>query len=147
MKYRKFGNTELVSSEISLGCNNLGGNIFGSSQKSNDSDLLHKAIDLGINLFDTAPHYSYGDSETILGQSLIGKRKDIYLVTKCGRLLSSLAKKGKAIRHFKSVAAPLLSPFRSTLKSISKSNCVRIYINFFQKRLLRYNCLWMTYLV
>ncbi|GJM27746.1 MAG: putative oxidoreductase YqkF [Cyclobacteriaceae bacterium] len=49
--------------------------------------LLHKAVDLGINYFDTADIYNKGENETTVGQALRAKRKEVYLATKVGNQL------------------------------------------------------------
>jgi aryl-alcohol dehydrogenase-like predicted oxidoreductase len=46
--------------------------------------LLHQALDLGINFFDTAPDYR--DSEALLGEALQGRREQVVLASKCGRI-------------------------------------------------------------
>jgi L-galactose dehydrogenase len=48
-------------------------------------DTVHYAIDHGVNFFDVSPFYGITLAETRLGKALLGKRKDIFLATKCGR--------------------------------------------------------------
>jgi len=81
MKRRKLGSSELEVSVVGLGCNNFGMRIDLEQSRT----VIHKAIDLGITLFDTADIYGKrGGSETILGQVLGERRKDIVLATKFG---------------------------------------------------------------
>ena len=81
MEFRNLGQSGLRVSAIGLGCNNFGGRIdFESTRK-----VIHKALDLGITLFDTADTYgNRGGSETEMGQVLGDERKRIVLATKFG---------------------------------------------------------------
>jgi aryl-alcohol dehydrogenase-like predicted oxidoreductase len=81
MKQRTIGKSGLLVSLVGLGCNNFGGRIDLEASRK----VVHKALDLGITLFDTADIYGErGGSETILGQVLGDRRKDIVLATKFG---------------------------------------------------------------
>ena len=67
MKIRNLGQSGLRVSAIGLGCNNFGGRIDEAAAKA----VIHKALDLGITLFDTADVYgNRGGSETEMGQVL-----------------------------------------------------------------------------
>ncbi|MCP4294401.1 MAG: aldo/keto reductase, partial [Proteobacteria bacterium] len=48
-------------------------------------DLVNEAMDKGCNLFDTAPNYGLGKSETLLGRALKGKRDQVVISSKCGQ--------------------------------------------------------------
>jgi aryl-alcohol dehydrogenase-like predicted oxidoreductase len=78
---RRLGSSALEVSVVGLGGNNFGGRIdFAATSR-----VVHKAIELGINLIDTADSYgSKGGSEAWLGRLLGGKRKDVVLATKFG---------------------------------------------------------------
>jgi len=81
MKHRKLGQSPLEVSVAGLGCNNFG--------RQCDLDctrrVVDKAIELGVTFFDTADIYGYkGGSETLLGQVLGTRRKNIVLATKFG---------------------------------------------------------------
>lgn len=82
MHQRTVGNTGLRVSSIGLGCNNFGWTIDAQLSKQ----IIHRALDLGITLFDTAPVYGaqWGDSERILKDALGVRRKDVVLVSKFG---------------------------------------------------------------
>ena len=81
MKQRPLGKSGLQVSLVGLGCNNFGGRIDLEASRK----VVHKALDLGITLFDTADIYGErGGSETILGQVLGDRRGDIVLATKFG---------------------------------------------------------------
>lgn len=84
MIYRPLGRTGV---QVSVAC--LGTMTFGwepddwGSHEEESIRIAHKAIDLGINFFDTADVYARGVSEAIVGKALKGKRDRIVLATKC----------------------------------------------------------------
>jgi aryl-alcohol dehydrogenase-like predicted oxidoreductase len=81
MNRRSLGRSGLQVSAVGLGCNNFGGRIGLDATRK----VVHKALDLGITLFDTADIYGdNGGSEDCLGQILGDRRKDIVLATKFG---------------------------------------------------------------
>lgn len=81
MKYRNLGRSGLRVSLIGLGCNNFGGRIGLDATRA----VVDKAIDCGITRFDTADIYGErGGSETLLGEVLGSRRKDIVLASKFG---------------------------------------------------------------
>jgi len=80
MEIRNVGKSGLRVSAIGLGCNN-----FGILDIENSRKVVHRALDAGITLFDTADIYgNRGGSETQLGEILGARRKDIVLATKFG---------------------------------------------------------------
>ena len=82
MELRNLGKSGLLVSAVGLGCNNFGMRIDLEKSRA----VIHKALDLGITLFDTADIYgNCGGSETMLGQVLGERRKDIVLATKVGK--------------------------------------------------------------
>lgn len=83
MEYRKFGPTDMTVSALGFGCWEMGGG-YGDISESEVIGAVHRAIDLGINCFDTAPAYGRGESETMLARALGPRRKDVLVVTKCG---------------------------------------------------------------
>src|ERR1700753_3237709 len=81
MLLRGFATTALRVSGIGLGCNNFGTRVVRAAPAA----VVHAALDAGITLFDTADIYgNRGASETLLGEALGARRKDIVLVTKFG---------------------------------------------------------------
>ncbi len=83
MQYRPFGRTGLDVSAIGFGCWELGGS-YGQFDQDAVVSAIHRALDLGINCFDTAQGYGFGRSEQLLAKGLGERRKDIILVTKWG---------------------------------------------------------------
>lgn len=86
MKYRNYINSGRKVSEIGLGTWQLGaGSDWASMSEKEAVDLVHKALDLGINFFDSAPNYGNGTSELRLGKALGGTdRSGIVINTKFG---------------------------------------------------------------
>jgi aryl-alcohol dehydrogenase-like predicted oxidoreductase len=79
MEMRNLGRSGLRVSLVGLGCNNFGGRIDLEATRL----VVHRALDAGITLFDTADSYgNRGGSETMLGETLGDRRKDIVLATK-----------------------------------------------------------------
>jgi aryl-alcohol dehydrogenase-like predicted oxidoreductase len=85
MEYRQLGKSDLNVSAIGYGAWGIGGEPFWSTEgEENSIRSIKKAIDLGINFYDTAPVYGFGYSEELLGKALQSKRKDVIIATKCG---------------------------------------------------------------
>ncbi|MEZ4364819.1 MAG: aldo/keto reductase [Kofleriaceae bacterium] len=86
MKKRLLGTTGLWVSELCLGTMTFGGKGYweaiGKLTQGEASDLVARAIDGGINFIDTADIYSFGESETLLGAAIAGKRDHLVLATK-----------------------------------------------------------------
>jgi aryl-alcohol dehydrogenase-like predicted oxidoreductase len=86
MKYRLLGSTGLYVSELCLGTMTFGGKDFwavvGTQGQAEADEMVGAALDAGINFIDTADVYSFGDSETLLGKALAGKRDKVVLATK-----------------------------------------------------------------
>jgi aryl-alcohol dehydrogenase-like predicted oxidoreductase len=86
MKYRQLGATGLYVSELCLGTMTFGGKeyweVIGKQTQGDADELVARAIESGINFFDTADVYSFGESETLLGKALGKKRKDVVVATK-----------------------------------------------------------------
>ncbi|MFQ5824434.1 MAG: aldo/keto reductase [bacterium] len=84
MEYRILGSTGLKVSAVSLGTWTMGGRWWGPANDADSILAIQKAVDLGINFFDTADVYGLGHSEKILAQALGDKRKDVIIATKGG---------------------------------------------------------------
>ncbi len=80
MEYTTLGSTGMEVSEICLGCMSFGTNQEWMLDPEESRALIERAIDLGINFFDTANVYSAGESETILGDVLADYDRDRMVV-------------------------------------------------------------------
>lgn len=83
MDYKKLGNTDLDISTIGLGTWAIGGS-WGSTDDKNAMDTLNRAVDLGVNFFDTADVYGGGRSEKLLGELRRDRKEPFYIATKIG---------------------------------------------------------------
>lgn len=87
MIYKKVERIKEEISAIGIGCWNMGGD-WDSSEEKKSIEIIHTAIELGINFFDVAPVYGWGNSETILGKALkTGGLRDKVLIASKGGLL------------------------------------------------------------
>lgn len=83
MEYRAFGRTGIDVSAIGYGCWEIGGG-YGDIEEAEFVRAINRALDLGINLFDTAEGYGHGASEKALGRALGSRRDEALIVTKFG---------------------------------------------------------------
>ncbi len=81
MERRKLGKSGIEVSVVGVGCNNFGRRIHDVAAAR---AVVHRALDLGINLFDTADAYGNGTSESFLGQAVGTKRQQVVIATKFG---------------------------------------------------------------
>ena len=118
MQQRTLGKSDLKVSVVGLGCNNFGGDRIGleASRK-----VIHKALDLGITMIDGADVYgNRGESESILGECLGDRRKDIVLATKFGLPMDEAGTlKGGSRRY-------ILSAIEASLKRL-KTDWIDLY--------------------
>ncbi|SME98256.1 MULTISPECIES: aldo/keto reductase [Paenibacillus] len=85
MKYRRYGTTGKQVSEIGFGAWQLGNKQDWAGMEEDEAiRLVHEALDLGVNFFDTAPNYGQGKSEVLLGKALERKRDKAVINTKFG---------------------------------------------------------------
>ncbi len=86
MQYRELGRTGWRVSAISFGAWAIGGT-WGKVDDKESLAALHRALDLGVNFFDTADVYGDGRSERLLAQLRKDRREEFYIATKSGRRL------------------------------------------------------------
>src|ERR1700733_13181933 len=84
MRYQQLGDTGLTVSIVSFGTSPLG-NMFGPADERDVEQIVQRALDAGINFFDTSPCYGEGLAETRLGKALRGRRDEVVVGTKAGR--------------------------------------------------------------
>src|SRR5215831_417928 len=117
VKVRSLGKSGLQVSLVGLGCNNFGGRIDLAATRR----VVHRALDLGITLFDTADIYGErGRSEEHLGERLGDRRKDIVLATKFGMPMDDAGIRKGASRRY------ILSEVEASLKRL-KTDWIDLY--------------------
>jgi aryl-alcohol dehydrogenase-like predicted oxidoreductase len=105
MQFATLGNTGLVVSRLAFGAMTFtsGNQDFATVYKVGAqlaNDLVGRALDAGVNFFDTADAYAGGQSETLLGQALKSRRNDVVIATKVGmRSGTALTQSGLSRRH------------------------------------------------
>jgi aryl-alcohol dehydrogenase-like predicted oxidoreductase len=85
MKTRKLGNTGLVVSTVGLGCMGMS-EFYGPSDEAESLATIHRALSLGVALFDTADMYGVGKNEELVGRAIRGCRDRVILATKFGNV-------------------------------------------------------------
>ena len=93
MRYRKFGNTSLLVSEIGFGAWAIGGGAmigntaigWGGANDEESTLAIRRSLDMGINFFDTADIYGLGHSEQLIG-ILLENNKEVVIATKVGNV-------------------------------------------------------------
>jgi aryl-alcohol dehydrogenase-like predicted oxidoreductase len=83
MKQRALGHQGLVVSAQGLGCMGMS-NTYGPADEAEAIATLHRALDLGINFFDTAEVYGPYHNESLLGRAFTGRRSEVVIATKFG---------------------------------------------------------------
>jgi aryl-alcohol dehydrogenase-like predicted oxidoreductase len=86
MEYRELGRTGWKVSEIGFGAWAIGGS-WGTVDDENSLKALHRAVDMGVNFFDTADVYGDGRSERLMARLRRERKEPIHIVTKAGRRL------------------------------------------------------------
>ena len=78
MEYRNLGRTGVKVSPLCLGAMNFG----GATNEADSIEIIHAALDGGINFIDTANVYNRGQSEVVVGKALKDRRQNVILATK-----------------------------------------------------------------
>lgn len=83
MKQRRIGKNGPLVSELGLGCMGMSMG-YGPGNDPHSIDVIHRAIDLGVTLIDTADLYGWGHNEELIGRAIKSQREKIILATKMG---------------------------------------------------------------
>lgn len=135
MKTMQLGTSNLNASVVSIGAFGIGGGNTWSDTSvtvNSVSSLLDAAIDLGVNLIDTAPVYGLGNSEEILGKALKGRRDKFLIQTKGGLNWRDAQGQLEYVRDGKHVyrnlgAASIRKDLEDCLRRL-QTDCIDIFI-------------------
>ena len=83
MKTRELGQQGLLVSELGLGCMGMS-TAYGAADENESIATIHRALELGLNFFDTAEQYGPYTNEALLGKALQGRRSEVVIATKFG---------------------------------------------------------------
>ena len=111
MEYRSLGRTGLRVSELGFGCGNVGGLII-RGEAADRVRAVSRAVEMGINYFDTAPSYGDGKSESDLGAALKEVGAEVYVGTKVQL----------ATQEMGSIAEAVVSSVEESLKRLGRDN-------------------------
>jgi aryl-alcohol dehydrogenase-like predicted oxidoreductase len=84
MEHIEISGLPFAPSRIALGTWAIGGWMWGGTEEKDAIETIHRALDNGITLIDTAPVYGFGQSEEIIGKALGGWRDKVLIATKVG---------------------------------------------------------------
>jgi aryl-alcohol dehydrogenase-like predicted oxidoreductase len=93
MKYRKLGSQGLTVSALGLGCSGMTSD-YGIREDVESVATLHRAIDLGVTLFDTSDAYGAGQNETLIAGAIKGWRDGINIASKFGNIRGPNGERG-----------------------------------------------------
>ncbi|MFF2482743.1 aldo/keto reductase [Paenibacillus sp. NPDC058071] len=86
MKKRTLGNSKLEVSALGLGCMGMS-DFYAGRDEAQSIHTIHRALELGVTLLDTADIYGLGENEELLGRALKGRRDGVVLATKFGGVI------------------------------------------------------------
>ncbi len=90
MEKRELGWTGEKITTIGMGSFALGGNnwrfAWGAQDDEDSISAIRRGLDLGVNWIDTAPVYGFGHAEEVVGRAIKGRRNEVFIATKCGRV-------------------------------------------------------------
>lgn len=122
MEFTQIGNTRIRASRVGLGTWAIGGWMWGGADDDAAIATIHRALEFGITLVDTAPAYGQGHSEEVVGRALKGRRDRTVIATKVGLEWDS-----QANMHSNSSAARIRKEFDDSLRRLQTD-----YIDVYQ---------------
>jgi aryl-alcohol dehydrogenase-like predicted oxidoreductase len=85
MEHRQLGHSSLSVPALGLGCMSMSGT-YGKHDDPQSIDVVHRALDLGVNFLDSSDMYGFGHNEELLGKALRGRRQQAVVATKFGQV-------------------------------------------------------------
>jgi aryl-alcohol dehydrogenase-like predicted oxidoreductase len=85
MEHRQLGHSSLSVPALGLGCMSMSGT-YGKHDDAQSIDVVHRALDLGVNFLDSSDMYGFGHNEELLGRAIRGRRDQVVLATKFGQV-------------------------------------------------------------
>src|SRR6266446_6369964 len=85
MEYRTLGHSSLSVPAIGLGCMSMSGT-YGKGDDAQSIEVVHRALDLGVNFLDSSDMYGFGHNEELLGRAIRGRRGQVVVTTKFGQV-------------------------------------------------------------
>src|SRR5499426_3003529 len=85
MEHRQLGHGSLSVPALGLGCMSMSGT-YGKHDDAQSIDVVHRALDLGVNFLDSSDMYGFGHNEELLGRAIRGRRDQVVLSTKFGQV-------------------------------------------------------------
>ena len=157
MKYRKFGKTDLLVSEIGFGAWAIGGVAsigkipigWGKSDDGESTRALRAALDAGINFFDTADFYGLGHSEELIG-NVLSSQKNVIIATKVGhrniddKIVLDYSRKhilsacDESLNRLKRETIDYYQLHSARLEHLQKGECIQAMEELKQKGKIRY---------
>jgi len=128
---RTLGRSGIEVSALGLGCWAIGGPFqrdgeplgWGAVDDRESIRAIHEALDLGINLFDTADMYGCGHSETILGKAIRGRRADVVVATKFGNRIDA---QSRIVTGRIQLPADIGNALENSLRRL-QTDCIDVY--------------------
>src|SRR5262250_3290441 len=85
MDHRQLGHSSLSVPALGLGCMSMSGT-YGKHDDAQSIDVVHRALDLGVNFLDSSDMYGFGHNEELLGRAIRGQRDRVVVSTKFGQV-------------------------------------------------------------
>lgn len=82
MKQRILGNSDIVVSMIGLGIMGMSPGMYGETNDEESTKTIHRSLEIGVSLLDTADVYGNGHNEELLGKAIKGRRDQAIIATK-----------------------------------------------------------------
>lgn len=127
MECVRLSRIDLIISRVGFGCEPLGGADWGYVDESDAVAAVSRALDLGINFFDTADVYGLGRSEEILSRALGERRKDVVIATKFGVNWHKGPTTGRARTFFDCSPRRTIEALEGSLRRL-QVDCIPLYL-------------------